>query len=157
MLASETVKGIVEEATDAEILAGTSVGATLAKLFLTPTKLHSYRSLTDVAAAVSAGTLNLNFGTKVEATFDVATTLAANCTVTITETNGKVFLLKFAVTGTVQITMPASFKFESGEVAIGRWNTSTKILTLIGTTDTEYEIVGAKRGSVWRCISSKYE
>ena len=37
--ASETVKGVVEEATDAEVLAGTATGATGAKLFVTPAKL----------------------------------------------------------------------------------------------------------------------
>ena len=37
--ASETTKGIVEEATDAEVTAGTATGATGAKLFVTPTKL----------------------------------------------------------------------------------------------------------------------
>jgi len=38
--ASETVKGIAEEATDAEVLAGTATGATGAKLFVTPKKLY---------------------------------------------------------------------------------------------------------------------
>ncbi len=37
--ASETVRGIVEEATDAEVTAGTSTGATGAKLVVTPAKL----------------------------------------------------------------------------------------------------------------------
>ena len=42
--ASETTKGIVEEATDAEVTAGTSTGATGAKLFITPTKLATFLS-----------------------------------------------------------------------------------------------------------------
>lgn len=42
--ASETQKGIVEEATDAEVTAGTSTGATGAKLFITPTKLATFLS-----------------------------------------------------------------------------------------------------------------
>jgi hypothetical protein len=37
--ASETARGIVEEATDAEVTAGTATGATGAKLFVTPAKL----------------------------------------------------------------------------------------------------------------------
>lgn len=40
--ASETTRGIVEEATDAEVTAGTATGATTAKLFITPTKLLTY-------------------------------------------------------------------------------------------------------------------
>lgn len=39
--ASETVRGIVEEATDAEVAAGSSTGGTGAKLFITPAKLLS--------------------------------------------------------------------------------------------------------------------
>lgn len=39
--ASETVKGVVEEATDAEVTAGTATGATGAKLFVTPAKLQT--------------------------------------------------------------------------------------------------------------------
>lgn len=37
--ASETVRGVVEEATDAEVTAGTATGATGAKLIVTPAKL----------------------------------------------------------------------------------------------------------------------
>lgn len=44
--ASETAKGIVEEATDAEVAAGTATGGTGAKLFVTPAKLLSLSSLT---------------------------------------------------------------------------------------------------------------
>ena len=222
--ASETAKGIVEEATDAETIAGTASG-TLAKLFITPAKnatwwtwaktqvqtfiakitftaaprfesttadqflkvdatkdlisvppasnsdlitgtdntkpltasaLAGYRSLAEIAAVVSGGVLNLNFGTQVEAVFNVATTIAANCTLTVTSTNGKSFLLQFDVTGTITITMPSSFIFESGEVALGRWNAATKVLTLTGATSTYFEIVGFRRGSFWKCISSKY-
>lgn len=36
---SETVRGVVEEATDAEVTAGTATGGTGAKLFVTPAKL----------------------------------------------------------------------------------------------------------------------
>ena len=40
--ASETVAGIVEEATDAEVAAGTATGGTTAKLFITPAKLATH-------------------------------------------------------------------------------------------------------------------
>src|SRR3990167_9206638 len=42
MNASETTKGIVEEATDAEVTAGTATGGTGAKLFVSPAKLATY-------------------------------------------------------------------------------------------------------------------
>lgn len=47
--ASETVKGLVEEATDAEIAAGTAAGATGARLFINPSKQYGAKfSDTDV-------------------------------------------------------------------------------------------------------------
>lgn len=45
--ASETTKGIVEEATDAEVTAGTATGGTSAKLFVTPAKLATYLATTN--------------------------------------------------------------------------------------------------------------
>lgn len=42
--ASETVRGIVEEATDAEVAAGTATGGTGAKLFITPAKFATYNT-----------------------------------------------------------------------------------------------------------------
>lgn len=44
--ASETARGIVEEATDAEVTAGTATGGTGAKLVLTPAKLQTYLAAT---------------------------------------------------------------------------------------------------------------
>lgn len=52
--ASETVKGIVEEATDAEVTAGTAAGATGARLFVNPAKL------TSAGASSSSGTTEAN-------------------------------------------------------------------------------------------------
>lgn len=49
--ASETTRGIVEEATDAEVAAGTATGATGAKLFITPAKLATNLGTTVVDAA----------------------------------------------------------------------------------------------------------
>jgi len=42
--ASETARGIVEEATDAEVTAGTATGGTGAKLVVTPAKLATYNA-----------------------------------------------------------------------------------------------------------------
>lgn len=57
--ASETAKGIVEEATQAEVNAGTDTGATGARLFATPSKIIAYVAsviasyLTSAAAALT--------------------------------------------------------------------------------------------------------
>ena len=58
--ASETVRGIVEEATDAEVTAGTATGGTGAKLIVTPaklaTRLASYQTtLTAKSGAATRG------------------------------------------------------------------------------------------------------
>jgi hypothetical protein len=54
--ASETVRGLVEEATDAEVTAGTATGGTGAKLVVTPTKLLTYLdSKKGVTATFTAG------------------------------------------------------------------------------------------------------
>jgi hypothetical protein len=58
--ASETARGIVEEATDAEVTAGTATGATGAKLFVTPTKLLTY--LATQAIAYKQGTTTKALG-----------------------------------------------------------------------------------------------
>ena len=55
--ASETARGIVEEATDAEVAAGTATGATGAKLFVTPTKLLASK-VSPVKAMVAGETIN---------------------------------------------------------------------------------------------------
>ena len=53
--ASETAKGIVEEATDAETAAGTAVGGTGAKLFVTPAKLLTWWAAIKAAAQSISG------------------------------------------------------------------------------------------------------
>ncbi len=68
--ASETVRGLVEEATDAEVTAGTATGATGAKLFTTPTKLQTYLGTkikfggtgADGALSLSSGTTTIDLG-----------------------------------------------------------------------------------------------
>lgn len=54
---SETVAGIVEEANDAEVAAGTSVGGTGAKLFISPTKLQTWWTAVKNAAIVFSSSL----------------------------------------------------------------------------------------------------
>lgn len=56
--ASETQAGIVEEATDAEVSAGTSTGSTGAKLFITPEKLSTFGvgKIANIQTFTSSGT-----------------------------------------------------------------------------------------------------
>lgn len=59
--ASETTKGIVEEATDAEVTAGTATGGTGAKLFVTPAKLATRVTNLGIASAVTSITPQPDF------------------------------------------------------------------------------------------------
>lgn len=121
--ASETTRGIVEEATDAEVTAGTASGA-LAKLFITPAKLLTYLtaqfgvgvpvktmsfSTTFETAArftsiANSGTNNFNTA-GLDMTTTATTTRAAGVTWQVTTNGGNVFL------GSPVFT--ASFNFNS--------------------------------------------
>jgi len=61
--ASETSRGIVEEATDAEVTAGTATGSTGAKLFITPTKLLTYLTALFLGLAPRASVFSTIFET----------------------------------------------------------------------------------------------
>lgn len=63
--ASETVKGIFEEATDAEVTAGTATGGTGAKLAITPTKLLTYLATRQGQYKNFTAVENLSVGTPV--------------------------------------------------------------------------------------------
>lgn len=58
--ASETVKGAVEEATDAEVTAGTATGGTGAKLFVTPAKLATLIALYQPLNVYASGVTTRN-------------------------------------------------------------------------------------------------
>ena len=73
--ASETAKGVVEEATDAEVTAGTATGATGAKLAVTPAKLAT-RLLSVSRKQVAAGAQTTISNTTSETNI-VNTTIAA--------------------------------------------------------------------------------
>lgn len=70
--ASETARGIVEEATDAEVSAGTATGATGAKLFITPAKLATrLSSLSSVVNVYSTQSTSVGSSTT---QFDITNT-----------------------------------------------------------------------------------
>lgn len=61
--ASETARGIVEEATDAEVTAGTATGATGAKLIVTPAKLATFLSSANYHNKVANGATTYDLST----------------------------------------------------------------------------------------------
>jgi len=134
--ASETVKGIVEEATDAEVLAGTATGGTGAKLFISPAKFQTLRSLSRTTAAVSAGTMNLDLTSGRERKFENLTTQSSNFAITFSnDTNAEIFTCVVFITGAVVITMPSSVVMEEDN---SRWTNGSKLLTLTGGTASPF-------------------
>jgi hypothetical protein len=60
--ASETTRGIVQEATDAQVTAGTATGSTGAKLFVTPAKLATKSTSGISAGPTSSSTQTITHG-----------------------------------------------------------------------------------------------
>jgi len=115
--ASETTKGIVEEATDAEVTAGTATGGTGAKLFVTPAKLETRFSSklkfggtgADGALTLTSGATNIDCASAavvVKNYTSISITGTGSLTFTNPHVNGTVIVLKAngAVTLTSSIT-----------------------------------------------------
>lgn len=115
--ASETQAGIVEEATDAEVTAGTATGATGAKLFVTPAKLDTILDTrfstvskfggtgADGALSSSSGATNIdcaNAAVVVKNYTSISLTGTASLTFTNPHTSGTIVILKSQ--GNVTIT-----------------------------------------------------
>lgn len=103
--ASETVRGPVEEATDAEVTAGTATGATGAKLFITPAKLATRMSSllkfggtgADGALAITSGATNIDLGSAavvIKNYTSISITGTGSLTFTNPHTNGTYVILK---------------------------------------------------------------
>ena len=136
--ASEIAKGLVEEATDAEVQAGTAVGATGAKLFVSPAKLRGYIDLLRTPVALSAGVVTLNCLNKIGVKFENITTLTANHTIAFSnDTVTELIEYGFFATGTLAITMPANVVMERADT---RWVNFTKILTIACLTAESVEL-----------------
>lgn len=104
--ASETAKGIVEEATQAEVNAGTDTGGTLARLFVVPSKLISYVSaqlasyLTTAAAALTYTPITRTISTT--APLSGGGDLSANRTLTTSMATNKLIGRGTAGTGVME-------------------------------------------------------
>lgn len=113
--ASETELGIVEEATDAEVTAGTATGATGAKLFVTPAKLKSSGILkfggtgADGVLAITSGATNIDLAgaqVVVKNYASISITGTGSLTFTNPHNNGTIIILKSQ--GNVTLTSSAA-------------------------------------------------
>jgi hypothetical protein len=91
--------------------------------------------ITMKTASVSAGTMALNMNSESLVFFLVSTTISANFAITFSNSTGNLEgTLHLFITGTVAITVPSACMMYQSEKDGGRWNDSTNVLTLIGTT-----------------------
>jgi len=129
--ASEIVRGLVEEATDAEVTAGTATGGTGAKLFITPAKLATRLPaitpfvVQDIALSTGTGTVaNTLFGSASDLTGTVL--FIGYVLSTSTTTLDLRRYLKDTLTGnyycthTAQLTIAAN-EWAGGMVVVGNY------------------------------------
>lgn len=114
-----------------------------------PTKNAVYDKIQTVAAtdysrtavAVSAGTLTLDMNSLALRNFDLTATQSSGFTIALANTTNWVEAkLTLRLTGSVAITMPSGVEMQNYETINARWNTSTNVLTLVGTTATRFLI-----------------
>lgn len=148
--ASETEKGVSEESTSAELLAGTATGSTGAKLFITPAKFKAFRDLTQATPILSGSDLTCNCDSKQETTFYYAT-LSGNANIIFSnKTNSQIHNLIIAITGSnIVLTFESDVRMARYNES-GSWNQSTKALTVssVGTGDL-HEFSLKRAGSIF--------
>jgi len=149
--ASETLKGLVEAANDVEMAARTDVGATGALLFVRPSKLSSYRDMSETTAGLAGSTLTCDCQNKTESRHKYAT-ITSNVTVVFSnKSNSQMHSLVVALTGSsITFTFESDTRMarynESGTV----WNQSTKVLTVSSIAAGDlHEFNLLKTGSIY--------
>lgn len=104
-----------------------------------------------VSVSESSGKVTLNMNSSRSRRFNTSATASSGFEIELSNTgNAGKFTYFRAITGTVAITCPSNFRMDNDEVDIsGRWNSSTRVLTVVGVTDSPFEFSGEFDGSVW--------
>jgi len=151
--ASEIAKGLVEAANDTEMAARTDIGATGALLFVRPSKLSSYRDMSETTAGLAGSTLTCDCQNKTESRHKYAT-IASNTTVVFSNKgNSQHHYLVLAITGTVALTFESDTRMSRyNEVTSGDgWNATTKVLTVSSVSAGDlWEFSLLKSGSIYK-------
>lgn len=109
------------------------------------------------AVAISSGTLTLDLNNKRKRRFQLSSTASSNFTIALSNTtNVSVFTLDLNISGTVAITMPSTFRMSQVEADFNnRWNSSTRVLTLTGDTDSPFELSATYDGAIYKLKASQ--
>ncbi len=115
---------------------------------LTSAAFKGFRDLSRTTATNSAGTITLDVDSKQEARFETTSAQSSAFTIAFSnDTNVEIFDFVVPVTGTIAITVPSSCVMATVDL---RWNNSTKIVTVAGTTAQPVEF------SFLKISSSRY-
>lgn len=123
----------------------------------TPTKNDVYDKIQTITAvdytrqavSVSAGTLTLDMNSATLRNFDLTSTQSSAFTIAFSNTTNMVEAkLTLRLTGSVAITLPSTVEMQNYETINARWNTSTQVLTLVGSTATRFLMTFYYDGSV---------
>lgn len=104
-----------------------------------------------ISVSESSGIVILNMNSLRSRRFNTSATASANFEIQISNTtNARKFTYFRNVTGTITVTCPSSFRMDTDEVNItGRWNSGTRVITIVGSTASPFEFSGEYDGSVW--------
>lgn len=110
-----------------------------------------------ISVAISAGTLTLDCLNRQERKFENTTAITSAFTLAFTNdsTTELIHLILF-LTGSIPITLPSSVIAETINGVEGRFNNSTKILTLLGVTASPFELSFSKISSSRYLMRASY-
>jgi hypothetical protein len=148
--ASETVRGMVEAGTLAQIVALTDIGETGAMLFVRPSLLNSYRDLSELTAGLAGSTLTCDCQNKIETRHKYAT-LTANASIIFSnKSNSQLHTLTLAITGSnIVLTFESDVRMDRIFEGVS-WNQTTKALTVTAVSAGDlFEFNLMKTGSVY--------
>lgn len=110
--ASETTRGIVEEATDAEVTAGTATGGTGAKLFVTPTKLATRIDALKRSRKITASGASVNVADSTATETNVfSTSISASLLGTSNAIRIKLYVSNYTTTDSASDTLTIRLKY----------------------------------------------
>lgn len=94
------------------------------------------------AVTISGGNVaTLDMNNVAKQNFDITATRSSAFTIAFSNAANMVeAVLTMRLTGSIAITMPSTVEMQQYETTNSRWNTSTQILTLVGTTATRFMI-----------------
>lgn len=104
---------------------------------------------------IATGTLTLDMLSKRFGRFVMNTASSSDFVIAFSNVTNMIDLeVLLILTGTRAVTLPTGTRMQLSEKDAGRWNDSTRVLTLSAATASYYKLVFSKDGSVYICDST---